>query len=84
MADAISDLRKRGYTETFEAEPFCLYCGDLDMRLDPADFRVDEEYEFSGEKEITEPKLIAITAMNGIKGVLIDKAETPSKEAGGH
>lgn len=42
--DVKSDLRKKGYGEDFEFEenPFGLYNGDLDMRLNPEQFHVDE------------------------------------------
>ena len=32
-ADALDDLRKRGYEADFETQSFCLYCNDLDLRL---------------------------------------------------
>jgi len=42
LNDALSDLKKRGYEDDFATESFGLYGGDLDMRLDPEDFHVDE------------------------------------------
>lgn len=73
LADALSDLRKRGYTSDFSTQTFGLYCGDLDMRLDPEEFKVDEEYRFGGYIALEEDTvLVAITSSNGIKGVLID------------
>lgn len=70
---ALNDLRKRGYSSDFSFDTFGLYCGDLDMRLDPEDFRVDEEYRFEGEIPPDEDTVVvAITYFNGIKGVLVD------------
>lgn len=73
LADALSDLRKRGYKTDFSVETFCLYCGDLDMRLNPEQFKVDEEYRFGGDAaHEKDTVLVAITSSNGIKGILVD------------
>ena len=48
LSDALDDLRKRGYEADFGIETIGLYCGDLDLRLDPEDFHVDEVYPFEG------------------------------------
>jgi hypothetical protein len=73
LVDALNDLKSRGYEANFETESFCLYCGDLDMRLDPEEFRVDEEYRFEGDPNHDEDAvLVAITSSSGIKGTLVD------------
>ena len=46
LVDALDDLKKRGYKADFATETNCLYCGDLDIRLHPEDFKVDEVYRF--------------------------------------
>lgn len=70
---ALDDLKKRGYEADFETESFCLYCGDLDMRLNPDQFRVDEEYRFEGDPNHDEDVIVvAITSSTGIKGILMD------------
>jgi hypothetical protein len=80
LADALSDLRKRGYKTDFSVETFCLYCGDLDMRLNPEQFKVDEEYRFGGGAAHEEDTvLVAITSSNGIKGILVDSSESYSE-----
>lgn len=86
-SDALCDLNKRGYHEDFSTESFCLYCGDLDMRLNPQEFRVDEEYRFeSAEGNEKGTILIAVTAANGAKGVVLDtplsNPEEQTNEAG--
>ena len=78
-ADALSDLRERGYKTDFSVETFCLYCGDLDMRLNPEQFKVDEEYRFGEGEEDT--VLVAITSSNGIKGILVDSYGSYSENA---
>lgn len=73
LADALNDLRKRGYQSDFSTETFCLYCGDLDMRLNPDQFKVDEEYRFGGDAAHEEDTiLVAITSSTGIKGIVVD------------
>lgn len=73
MTSALNDLKERGYEADFETGSVCLYCGDLDMRLYPDQFKVDEEYRFEGDPNHDEDAIvIAITSATGIKGVLVD------------
>src|SRR5262245_28822750 len=73
LTDAVDDLRNRGYKTDFSLENFCLYCGDLDMRLNPEEFKVDEEYRFGGNvAHEGDAVVVAITSSNGIKGILVD------------
>ena len=73
LTDALSDLKKRGYEADFTTQPVCLYCGDLDIRLNPEEFNVDEEYRFKGElNHDDDTVLVAITSSTGIKGTLVD------------
>lgn len=74
LIDTLTDLKGKGYKEDFEIEPYCLYCGDLDLRLDPDDFHVDEVYRFKGNGNASpeQPFLFAISTSSGIKGILVD------------
>ncbi|MBO9201739.1 MULTISPECIES: hypothetical protein [Niastella] len=73
LTDALSDLRTRGYHADFATETVCLYCGDLDLRLDPEDFHVDEIHRFEGNcKPEDNTVLYAITSSTGVKGTLVD------------
>ena len=73
LEGALCDLRERGYETDFTVDNFCLYCGDLDMRLDPEQFSVDEEYLFKSDvSEAEDAVLIAITSSGGIKGIILD------------
>ena len=70
--DALSDLRKKGYEDDFATESFCLYCGDLDMRLDPEDFHVDEIDRVEGSSCPGDRATIyAISSSVGAKGTLV-------------
>ncbi|MBO9572701.1 MAG: phosphoribosylpyrophosphate synthetase [Chitinophagaceae bacterium] len=73
LVDALSDLKKRGYDADFEAAPFCLYCGDLDIRFNPEEFNVDEVYRFEGDSSVDDNSIVyAITSHEGMKGTLVD------------
>lgn len=73
LTDALSDLRTKGYNADFATESVCLYCGDLDLRLDPEDFNVDEIHRF---EDNSNPKdntvLYAISSSTGVRGTLVD------------
>ena len=72
LPDALYNLRERGYTSDFSIETHCLYCGDLDMRLNPDQFKVDEEYRFGLEGTKEETVLVAISTPTGVKGIALD------------
>lgn len=73
-ADALADLKNRGYEENFETEHFCLYCGDLDIRFDPEDFHIDEMYRFEDQSCANDSAIVyAISSSVGVKGTLISE-----------
>lgn len=69
-AEALSDMKERGYQADFETTSFCLYCGDLDIRLDPDDFHIDETCRFGGHDTNDGSIVYAITSSTGVKGTL--------------
>lgn len=73
LVDALDDLKKRGYDEDFATAITCLYCGDLDIRLNPEEFNIDEVYRFDGDSTPDGSSIIyAITSSTGVKGTLVD------------
>jgi hypothetical protein len=73
VADALADLKQRGYSAEFESTSYCLYCGDLDVRLDAQDFHIDEFYRFEDGCTVEERSIVyAITSNTGVKGTLVD------------
>jgi hypothetical protein len=73
-ADALADLRKRGYDADFETESFCLYCGDLDLRLNEEEFHVDETYRFEGDSNPEDNAVVyAMSSSTGVKGTIVDE-----------
>jgi hypothetical protein len=76
LVEALLVLKKRGYETdlSFEVDSFCLYGGDLDMRLNPDGFHVDEIDRIGDEGQPNEGAVVyAITAITGVKGVLVDE-----------
>lgn len=76
LDDALSDLKKKGYEDDFATESFCLYCSDLDMRLDPEDFHVDEIDRVEGNSNPGDSATVyAISSSAGAKGTLVVDAD---------
>lgn len=73
LIDALADVKSRGYTEDFSVEPGCLYCGDLDIRLYPEEFHIDEYYRFDEDSNPEDSAVLyAISSSAGVKGTLVD------------
>lgn len=80
LVDALNDLKERGYWADFGTDTVCLYCGELDIRLNPEEFHVDEVYRFDGDSNANNSKVLyAITSATGMKGTLIDENGTYSE-----
>ena len=76
LGDALSDLKKKGYEDDFATESFCLYCSDLDMRLDPEDIHVDEIDRVEGNSNTRDSTTVyAISTSAGVKGTLVVDAD---------
>ena len=75
LGKALSELKKRGYEADlgFETDNFCLYCSDLDMRLNPGMFQIDETIRIVGRSQPDDNAVVyAITSCSGIKGTVVD------------
>jgi hypothetical protein len=73
LVDALDDLRKRGYIADFATQSICLYCSDLDLRLNPEEFNVEEVYRFEGDSNPDDSSILyAISSSTGVKGTLVD------------
>ena len=83
LNDGLFDLRKKGYEDDFTTESFGLYTGDLDMRLDPEDFHVDEIDKIEeNSKPGNGPVIYAISSSVGVKGTLVVDAASCPRKAG--
>jgi hypothetical protein len=75
LPSTMADLQKKGYTAdlSFETDTFELYGGDLDMRLDPEDFHIDEIDRIGTDDQPSEGKVVyAVSTSTGIKGTIIE------------
>ena len=77
IVDALDDLKKRGYDADFESHSNCLYCSDLDLRLNEEEFHIDEVYRFDGDPNPDNNAVIyALTSPTGVKGIIVDGSGT--------
>jgi hypothetical protein len=73
LMDALTDLKKRGYTEDFNLEQKTVLCPSLGIRFKPAEFTIDEYYRFEGDSDPDENSIVyAISSTTGIKGTLVN------------
>jgi len=76
-AEALDDLKKRGYEADFEPQSDCLYCSDLDLRLYEEEFHVDEVYHFEGDSNPVDQAIVyAFTSPTGVKGTVVNGSST--------
>ena len=76
IADALADLRKRGYEADFEPHSNCLYCSLLDLRLEEEDFHIDEVYRFEENANPSDILVVyAFTSPTGVRGTMVDRLE---------
>lgn len=73
LSEAINSLKQRGYDSDFNLHPEWIECVPMNLKLDPAQFHVDEVHRFEG---MTNPDdssvLYAISTPQGVKGILVD------------
>ena len=73
LSQALQGLREQGYTEDFNLTPQCLECPSLKLQVYPETFTVDSYYRFEGPSNPDDNSIVyAISAPNGLKGVLVD------------
>ena len=73
LVDALNDLKKRGYEAEFEPQTNCLYCSNLDLRLNEEEFNVDEVYHFEGDSNPDDNAVVyALTSPTGVRGTIVD------------
>ncbi|MEY4930487.1 MAG: hypothetical protein RI909_1211 [Bacteroidota bacterium] len=73
LTDAITDLRKRGYTHDFNLYAEWIECQSLNVQLKPDHFHVDEVYRFEGMNNPDDSSILfAIQSPSGLKGIIVD------------
>lgn len=73
ITEAVSDLKKRGYTNDFNIRDNRLACDHLDARFGHEDFEIIEVYRFEGPSDPADEAIVyAIEAPSGALGILVN------------
>jgi len=70
LSEALSDLRKRGFSVDFNLQENCLVCHNDKFEID--DFEITEVYRFEGNTDPSDQAIVfGIESRSGVKGVLV-------------
>jgi hypothetical protein len=73
LTEALTNLRARGFTHNFNLESDALHCPELNLRLHPEHFTIEEQYRFEGMSDPDDNDIVyAISSDTGAKGVLVN------------
>ena len=72
LFDAITDLKKRGYSGDFNLHPEWIECPPLNLKLKPTEFHVDEVHRFEGATDPDDSAVLYAISSSEIKGLLVD------------
>ena len=73
LSEAIFALKNQGYTNDFNLHPEWIECPPLKLRLEPAEFHVDQVHRFEGMSSTDDSSILfAVSSSNGLKGLLVD------------
>ena len=84
LLDALVQLRKKGYTCSFNIKPNGLYCPEKDETFTPEEVDIVEFHRFEGNTDFSDMSVLyVLQTTNNCKGVLIDAYGTYSNAAVG-
>jgi hypothetical protein len=73
VSEAITGLKKRGYTIDFNLEQDCIVCHETPLSLKPTEFEITEVYRFEGNSDPADEAVVyAIESKHNQKGVLVN------------
>jgi hypothetical protein len=73
VTEALNDLSKRGFTNSFNIKANGIECGELNLLLLPDNFEIVEVYRFEGNSNPDDEEVVyAIESKDGAKGVIVD------------
>lgn len=71
--DLLDKVKRQGYQLEFRREADCLYCIELNCRVTPDSFIVDEYYHFEYPSDPDRDRILyAISSAQDLKGFLVD------------
>lgn len=72
LAEAVEDIREKGYTHLFEVHENALACDDLDREFPAGQLRIVATYQFDrGTDPGDDSSLYLIETDSGVKGYLV-------------
>ena len=74
LIDAITGLRKEGYTEDFNLQQRCIECRDRQYKIFHNEFEVDKYFRFDVNSDASDQSIIYAVSSDkhGVKGILIN------------
>jgi hypothetical protein len=73
MADAMNDLKRRGFTADFEPIGKALHIAGSERTFQPDELTIVEHHRFEGSSDPEEMAVVyAMVARDGTRGVLVD------------
>jgi hypothetical protein len=73
VSEAVSGLKKRGYTLDFNLEQDGISSRDLPAALSPSEFEITEIHRFEGNSDPDDEAVVyAIESRHGTKGILVN------------
>jgi hypothetical protein len=74
LSEAITQLRKEGYTTDFNLKADSICHGDKDQKLSPKDFVVDNYFRFEGQTDPADEAILYAISVptQGLKGLLVN------------
>jgi hypothetical protein len=73
ITEAVTDLKKRGYTHDFNIRNNRLICDHLKKEFGHEDFEIKEVYRFEGPSDPADEAVVfAIEAPSGAMGILVN------------
>ena len=73
VTEAVTDLKRRGYTIDFNLEFDCIVCHDTPISLMPDEFEIVEVHRYEGNSNPDDEEVVyAIESKHGQKGILVD------------
>ncbi|WP_276483494.1 hypothetical protein [Paraflavitalea pollutisoli] len=77
LSDAVNELRNEGYAEELPDESFCLYCNNLELRINP-DLHVDQRVHVGPADQPEAGEVVyAISTPNGVKVIEVEEEGKP-------
>jgi hypothetical protein len=73
VTEAVSGLRKRGYSIDFNKNYDTINCSKSQLSLKPDEFEISEVHRFEGNSDPADEAVVyAIESKQGAKGILVD------------